>query len=110
MSKLTLQQVMENTPKVFDADAAEGVEAVVQFHFTGAEASDWVMTIADGKCTTETGTHDDPRMTMTVDSDVYVGIIEGETNAMSAFMNGDIQLQGDMGLAMQFTNYFKMGG
>ncbi len=110
MSDLTIQQVMENTPKVFQPAAAEGVNAVVQFHFTGAEASDWVLTIAEGQCTTQPGQHDSPTMTMTIDSQDYLDIISGKLNAMSAFMQGKVKVKGDMGLAMKFPTFFKMSG
>ena len=56
MSNLTIEQIMTNTPKVFKPEAAEGVNTVVQFNFTGAEASEWFVSIQDGQCTSE---HDD---------------------------------------------------
>jgi len=108
--QLTIPQVMKNTPKVFVPEAAEGVDATVQFDFTGREASEWVLAIKDQKCETYEGTIEDATMIMTVDSDDYIKIITGELNAMSAFMGGKIKVKGNMMLAMNFTKYFKMGG
>lgn len=108
--ELTVDMIMLNTPKVFNPEAAEGVNATVQFHFTGEQAGEWILTIADGKCTTNEGTIDNPTLTMTVDGATYVKIIQGEINAMQAFMQGLVVVKGDMMLAMKFPAYFKMGG
>jgi putative sterol carrier protein len=41
-----------------------------------------------------------------VDSDDWLNILSGALNPVSAFMGGKIKVQGDMGLAMQFQNWF----
>jgi len=108
MSDLTIEQIMTNTPKVFKPEAAEGVNTVVQFNFTGAEVSEWVVTIQDGTCTSEKGTAPSPNMTMTIDSQDYVDIISGKQNAMTAFMQGKVKVSGDMMMAMKFPTFFEM--
>ena len=110
MSELTIEQVMENTPKVFKAEEAEGVDAVVQFEFTGDEVSEWYVVIKEGKCSVGRGQTEDPTMKMTVDSQDYLDIIGGKLNAMSAFMQGKVQVKGDMSLAMKFPTYFATRG
>ncbi len=109
-TELTVDMIMQNTPKVFNAEAAQGVDVVVQFYFTGDQASEWYLTIKDGACTSTQGVHENPTMAMTVDGGVYVKIIKGEMNAMSAFMQGLVQVKGDMMLAMKFPQYFRMMG
>ncbi|CTQ32373.1 SCP2 sterol-binding domain-containing protein [Jannaschia rubra] len=42
--------------------------------------------------------------TMTADADTFRGILSGETNPTSAFMQGKLKVDGDMGTAM------KLGG
>lgn len=110
MSDLTIEQIMTNTPKVFKKDAAEGVNTIVQFNFTGTEAAEWFVTINDGTCTSEKGQASAPNMTMTIDSQDYVDIISGKLNAMSAFMQGKVKVSGDMMMAMKFPTFFAMGG
>jgi putative sterol carrier protein len=41
-----------------------------------------------------------------VDSDDWLNILSGALDAVSAFMGGKIKIQGDMGLMMQFQNWF----
>ena len=109
MSDLTIKDVMEQTPTVFKPEKATGVEAAVQFHFTGDQTSDWVVSIQDGQCMVDEGNSGSPNMTMTVDGQDYLDIIAGKMNAMQAFMQGKVKVSGDMGLAMKFPSFFDMG-
>ena len=105
---LTIKTLMEKMPGAFLPEKAPGLDAVIQFHFTGEEASDWYAEIKDGKCTTAEGVHDNPNMTMTADSADYIGIFTGEVDGMKAFMQGKLKLTGDLNLAMKLTQMFKI--
>jgi putative sterol carrier protein len=106
--ELTISRLMELMPKAFLPEKAQGVEAVIQFSFSGEEAGDWTVTIADGACSVTPGTSDDPKLTLSSDSGVYLDILTGKLNAMSAFAEGKIKLKGDLGLAMKLMNFFKL--
>lgn len=43
----------------------------------------------------------DADVTMTADADVFEDILAGDLDGASAFMSGKLQIDGDMGLAMQ---------
>lgn len=105
---LTVAQLMEKMPGAFIPEKAVGLDAVIQFKFTGAEAGDWYAVIKDGKVTVEKGTHDSPKMTLTADSSDYVKIFTGELDGMQAFMQGKLKLAGDLNLAMKLTQMFKI--
>jgi putative sterol carrier protein len=94
-------------PDAFLPDKAVGVNAMVQMRFTGAEASDWMLIIREGKCSTKQGIDPKPQLTLTMDSQDYKDLTMGKLNAMTAFMQGKIKLSGDITLAMKFTNMFK---
>ena len=106
---LTIEQLMEKMPGAFIPEKAQGVDAVIQFRFTGAEAGDWNATIKDGKVDVARGTHPSPKMTLTADSSDYIQIITGELDGMQAFMQGKIKLAGDLNLAMKLMQMFKVG-
>ena len=108
MADITVQQIMEHMSEAFVAEKAAGVNAIIQCRFTGAEASDWAITIRDSKCSVEPGTKEKPQLTLTMDSQDYKDMVTGKLNAMTAFMQGKIKLSGDISLAMKFTNLFKM--
>ena len=105
---MTIKELMEGMPGAFLPEKAKGVEAEIQFHMTGDQASEWVATIADGVCKVEEGTKDDPTMALTADAQDYINVVLGELDAMQAFMQGKIKLSGDLNLAMKMTNFFKL--
>jgi putative sterol carrier protein len=105
---LTVSELMERMPGAFIPEKAQGVDAVVQFKFTGEEAGEWVAAIQDGKVDVSRGTHPSPRMTLTADSADYVRIFTGELDGMQAFMQGKIKLAGYLNLAMKLMQMFKI--
>ena len=106
--QLTVEKLMSRMPKAFRPEAAEGVDTVMQYHLTGAEAGDWVVRIKDGECVVEPGVVDNPAMTLTADSADSIAIFTGQSNAMKAFMEGKLKLAGDLNMAMKLPNMFKM--
>jgi putative sterol carrier protein len=109
MTNLTVAELMSKMPAAFIAEKAQGLDAVIQFNFTGAEPGSWHADIKDGAVKVEQGTHASPKITLTVDSADFVRLLTGELDPMQAFMQGKLKLQGDMSLAMKITQLFKMG-
>ncbi len=105
---LTVADLMGKMPGAFIPEKAQGVDAVIQFKFTGAEPGDWYAIIKDGKVNVERGDHPSPKMTLTADSADYVKIFTGELDGMQAFMQGKIKLAGDLNLAMKLMQMFKI--
>lgn len=106
----TITELMTETIKqAFVPEKVAGVDTVVQFIFTGSQASEWHVIIKDQQCESVQGMHPSPKMTMTVDSDDYIKISTGEMDAAMAFMKGKVKVKGDMGVALAMGNYFKYG-
>ncbi len=105
---LTIEALMGKMPGAFLPEKAPGLDAVIQFKFTGEEAGDWYAVIKDNKCTVEKGVHPSPKMTLTADSSDYVRIFTGELDGMQAFMQGKLKLAGDLNLAMKLMTIFKI--
>ena len=105
---LTVAELMEKMPGAFIPEKAQGLDAVIQFKFTGAEPGDWFATIKDGKVEVVRGTSPSPKMTLLADSSDYVKIFTGELDGMQAFMQGKVKLTGDLNLAMKLMQMFKI--
>jgi putative sterol carrier protein len=100
---------MTKMPAALIPEKATGLDAVVQFKFTGTEPGEWNAVIKEGKCIVAEGvTQAEPTMTLTADSADYVKIFTGELDGMQAFMQGKIKLAGDLNLAMKLTQLFKI--
>ncbi len=106
---LTVAQLMGKMPDAFIPEKAQGVNSVIHFKFTGAEAGDWNAVIRDGKVAVAQGAPATPaNMTLTADSQDYIKILTGELDGMQAFMQGKIKLAGDLNLAMKLMQMFKI--
>ena len=105
---LTVEQLMEKMPGAFLPEKAQGLNAAIQFNFTGQEPGEWYAVIQDGKCEVSRGIHPSPRMTLKANSEDYVKIFTGELDGMQAFMQGKIKLTGDLNLAMKLMQMFKI--
>ena len=105
---ITISDLMAKMPGAFIPEKATGVNAVVQFKFTGTEPGEWNAAIKEGKCVVAEGIPQvKPTMTLTADSSDYIKIFTGELDGMQAFMQGKIKLAGDLNLAMKLMQMFK---
>ncbi len=76
--------------------------------YSGEQASNWVITIADQNCEVQEGKIDNPDLTIKADAEVGVNVLTGKTDAMRAYMLGKIKVFGDLSLGMKLTNFFEV--
>ena len=105
---LTIADLMSKMPSAFVPEKAQGINAVLQFKFSGAEPGDWYAELNEGRDSVQQGTHINPKMTLSADSDDYIKLFTGQLDPMQAFMAGKLKLTGDLNLAMKMTQFFKM--
>ncbi len=108
MSEYSVKELIFNHEKAFRPEKAAGVEAVIQYHLTGEEGGDYIITIKDGACTVSEGTAENPTMTLTADGRYFGDVLLGKEDGMKGFMQGKLKLAGDLNLAMKLTTFFKM--
>jgi putative sterol carrier protein len=102
----SIKEVMDGMPDAFQADKAAGVNAVIQFNFTGAEPGNYTVKVADGACEVNEGTADSPTVTINSPSDVWLKVTRRELDGATAFMSGQFTFTGDMGVLMQMGSWF----
>lgn len=107
---MTPQEIFDEMPKNLNADAAKGMNSVIQFNLSGDNGGQWYATIKDGKAEVTKGTAPAPNMTLSMSAQDYVDMIMGKLNGQMAFMSGKLKISGDMGLAMKMQNLFKRPG
>ena len=102
-----VQDIFTNMSTAFQADKAQGEKALIQFDLSGENGGKYWVKIADGKCETGSGpAPETPDMTFLSSAADWLKLTNGELNPMTAFMQGKIKVQGNMGLALKFQNWF----
>ena len=104
-----VSDIFAQMPSRLDPEAAAGLDATIQFDLSGDGGGVWHCAIKDGACAVAEGAHDAPTMTVSMEAADYVELTAGRLDGMTAFMGGRLRIAGDMGLAMQMQNLFKMG-
>ena len=104
----TIEQLMQQMPTAFLPDKAKGITTIIQLNLTGEGGGSWFVNIAEGKCQVSPGVAPTPSATISATAADYLAVGRGELNPMSAFMSGKIKATGNMGLLMNFTNWFAM--
>jgi len=106
--RAAVEQAFKDFVATFQPDKAQGVSKTLQWNLTGDGGGEWHVVIADGNATLHDGTADSPQMTMTMSADDYMAIADRSLNPQQAFMSGKLKVAGDMMLAMQLGNWFKL--
>lgn len=102
----SVAKLFENMPSVFNAEKAGDMNAVVQFDLSGDGGGKWFVSVADGNCVVTEGETESTTATIRMDASDYAALVAGELNAMSAFMQQKIRVEGDLNTVMKFQNLF----
>jgi acyl dehydratase len=108
MALESVKEVFETMPKVFNASAASGLNAIFQFHITGGEAGDWNVTVKDGACQVAEGVNDAPTVSLTMADVDWIAMCNGKLDGMSAFMSGKLKATGDIMMAQRIPSLFPL--
>lgn len=103
---MSVAQVFEKLEKNFNADAASGLDLVFQFNIE--DDKNYHLIIKDGTCQLVEGDHEDPSVTLIMNSETLQGVVSGETDGMQAFMAGQLRAEGDMMLATKLGELFTL--
>ena len=106
MAFTNVKEVFAKMPESFDANAAQGLNAVFQFDITGDDGGKWNVAVKDGACAVNEGACDLPTVTLTMAADTWLAMVNKELNGMQAFMSGKLKASGDIMLAQRFATIF----
>ncbi len=98
--------VFAQVTDAFDPVKAGKLNAVFQFNLTGDDGGDWYITVVNQTCSVAEGSAPSPKVTVRMDADDFVKMVNGELQPVVAFMQGKVRLEGDMNLAIKVQELF----
>jgi putative sterol carrier protein len=109
-----LDGIFWQMPKQLNTDRARGVRTTIRWCITG-RADDGVDTyhlyVENGQArTSREPSAENPRLTITMDGVEFLRLVSGNSDPMSAYFKGRIQLAGDIMAAAQLAQMFRMPG
>jgi putative sterol carrier protein len=102
----TAAEVIQQMPSVFHADKAGDFNASVVFDLSGDGGGKWTVTIQDGEASVADGASDNPTATIMMAAPDYVKMSAGDLNPVTAFMMGQIRVDGDLNAVMKVQQLF----
>ena len=107
MMNLSFRDTLAGMTNTFNAKAAHGIAAKIQFHATGEEPGDYYLRVANGQCTFHEGISESSDLTIHTPSEVWLAVSRGELDGEQAFMQGKYRVEGDFRLLMRFSQIFE---
>jgi AcrR family transcriptional regulator len=93
--------------KNFHPEKAEGINAVYQFHITGAANSGWTVEVKNGSIQVSRGTSESADIVFEADTQTLAQIFSGTLSGTLAYITGRLKIEGDKNTAAGFTALFK---
>lgn len=87
-----------------DPSRAQGIEAVYQFNLSGEEEGTYQVILRSDGGSAVQGEQETPDCTLSISSEDFKKMVEGELNGTQAFMSGQLTIDGDMGLALKLQD------
>ncbi len=108
MPDYTVKELVFKHKDAFLPEKAAGVNAVIQYRFTGKQAGDYIVEIADGRCQVREGIAENPTMTLKADGEYARDVLLGKEDGMKGYMLRKLKFEGDLNLALKLTSFFKL--
>ena len=89
-----------------DSQTLAGTDGAVLFNLMGEGGGQWTVTIADGQLSLAEGVVGSPVVRLRLETDDFVALVNRRLNPISAFMQGRVRVEGDMGVAMRLQALF----
>ena len=74
----SVREYVDGLPERFVPEAAAGVTAVYQWEISGEGGATFHAEVVDGACTVSLGAHDSPAVTLCMDAEDWVRLVNGE--------------------------------
>ena len=90
----------------FNSDATNGLNAKIQFNFTGDIQGYCFLEIFEGALKAQQGTANLPDLTVNTPFDIWMDILTGKADGQQMFLDQKYTVEGDLALLMQLEQLF----
>jgi len=104
---VTARAIITTIAERFRPEKAAGVTMAIGYDLAGEGGGQWTIEIRDGKCAVREGLADPLTVKMTMEADVYTGMMLGTLEAVTAFTSGKVRIDGDMMAAGATAKFFR---
>ena len=91
-------------PLRFKPEKAKGIDVIAQMNVTGVEGGCWSVTIKDQKLQVAEGTHPAPTLTLKMNENDFLDMVNGKLSAEKAFFTGKVHFKGNIGVALKLRD------
>lgn len=91
-------------PMRFKPEKAAGIDVVAQLNVTGLEGGSWTVTIKDQKLQVTEGIHPSPTLTLKMNENDFMDLVNGRLSAEKAFFTGRVQFKGNISVALKLRD------
>jgi putative sterol carrier protein len=91
-------------PIRFKPEKAAGIDVVAQLNVTGPEGGNWTINIKDQKLQVTEGTHPSPNLTLKMNENDFLDMVNGRLSAEKAFFTGRVQFKGNISAALKLRD------
>ena len=102
----SVQDVFAAMPARYQAAPPGDLQAVIQFELSGEGGGQYAVTFAGATCSVQPGPAPAPTLIYSSTAADFLSLVNGELNPMAAFMQGKLQLKGDVSLALKLQGVF----
>jgi len=95
-----MSDIIEAAVAALREKSSDGFDGSAKFAIEGEGA-----VLIDGSGVRKADDGEDADVTLTADADTFQSILSGDLNPTSAFMGGQLKLDGDMGTAMRLGSF-----
>jgi len=103
---MNVKPIFEAMPRTLNKEAAKAANIVYQFNLAGEGGGQFTVTIRDGECKVEEGVYGSPDVTISAAASDYMNIVTGAYPFGLAYINGRLQVDGDLRLVVRMASYF----
>ena len=102
----SLESFMAILKMGFNPEGAAGIQAIMQFCFSGSVEGDCFFSIDNGSIRVEAGKHAQPTVTIRTPFDVWMDIMTGKADGQEMFFQEKYTVEGDFELMLKMKEMF----